>query len=146
MVPWWKSCLGMYLDSLRALEKRVERTSQWTHQPLPSVDTKGLNLEVSHKDPEEYTRCMYALYSSAESIEKIRSGNPEFDSNVVPFFQSFCVQCHGPDQKKGEVILENISGEMLTGKDREKWELILDALRHNEMPPDEANADGEVGS
>ena len=79
-----------------------------------------------------------ALYSSAESIEKIRSGNPEFDSNVVPFFQSFCVQCHGPDQKKGEVILENISGEMLTGKDRKKWELILDALRHNEMPPDEA--------
>ena len=51
----------MYLDSLRALEKRVERTSQWTHQPLPSVDTKGLNLEVSHKDPEEYTRCMYDL-------------------------------------------------------------------------------------
>ncbi|MDC0066357.1 DUF1552 domain-containing protein [Verrucomicrobia bacterium] len=50
-----------YLDSLRALEKRVERTSQWTHQPLPSVDTKGLNLEVSHKDPEEYTRCMYDL-------------------------------------------------------------------------------------
>lgn len=50
-----------YLDSLRALEKRVERTSQWTHQPLPRVDTKGLNLEVSHKDPEEYTRCMYDL-------------------------------------------------------------------------------------
>ena len=50
-----------YLDSLRALEKRVERTSEWTHQPLPSVDTKGLNLEVSHKDPEEYTRCMYDL-------------------------------------------------------------------------------------
>ena len=56
-----QSKMEEYLDSLRALEKRVERTSQWTHQPLPSVDTKGLNLEVSHKDPEEYTRCMYDL-------------------------------------------------------------------------------------
>ena len=56
-----QSKIEEYLDSLRALEKRVERTSEWTHQPLPSVDTKGLNLEVSHKDPEEYTRCMYDL-------------------------------------------------------------------------------------
>ena len=56
-----QSKMEEYLDSLRALEKRVERTSEWTHQPLPSVDTKGLNLEVSHKDPEEYTRCMYDL-------------------------------------------------------------------------------------
>ena len=36
-----------YLDSLRALEKRVERTSEWTHQPLPSVDTKGQPRSVS---------------------------------------------------------------------------------------------------
>ncbi len=50
-----------YLESIRALEKRVERTSQWTHQPLPEVDTKGLNLEVSHKEPQEYIRCMYDL-------------------------------------------------------------------------------------
>ena len=38
-----------YLDSVRALEKRVERTSQWTYETLPRVDTKGLNLEVSTK-------------------------------------------------------------------------------------------------
>lgn len=50
-----------YLESIRALEQRVERTSQWTHQPLPDVDTKGLNLEVAHKDPQEYIRCMYDL-------------------------------------------------------------------------------------
>ncbi len=50
-----------YLDSIRSLEQRVERTSQWTHKPLPNVDTKGLNLEVSHADPQEYIRCMYDL-------------------------------------------------------------------------------------
>lgn len=50
-----------YLDSMRVLEKRVERTSQWTHKPLPEISTKGLNLEVSHKDPQEYVRCVYDL-------------------------------------------------------------------------------------
>ena len=80
----------------------------------------------------------HSLYSNVDSIEKLRLGNSGFDSKVVPFLKSYCVQCHGPDEKKGEVILENISGEMLSGQDREIWELILDALRHNEMPPDEA--------
>lgn len=50
-----------YLDSIRAIEQRVERTSEWTHQPLPEVDTKGLNLEASHKNPQEFIRCMYDL-------------------------------------------------------------------------------------
>ncbi len=50
-----------YLDSIRSLEQRVERTSEWTHKPLPNIDTKGLNLEVSHADPQEYIRCMYDL-------------------------------------------------------------------------------------
>lgn len=61
-----------YLESIRSLEKRVERTSQWTHKPLPKVDTKGLNLEVSHKDPQEYIRCMYDLIYLAFQTDSTR--------------------------------------------------------------------------
>ena len=61
-----------YLDSVRALEQRVERTSQWTHQPLPDVDRKGVNLEVSHRDPEEYIRCMYDLIYLAFRTDSTR--------------------------------------------------------------------------
>jgi len=56
-----KQKVDEYLESVRAIEQRVERTSQWTHEPLPDIDTKGLNLEVSHKDAKEYIRCMYDL-------------------------------------------------------------------------------------
>lgn len=56
-----KAKVDEYMESIRELEKRVERTSRWTHRPLPKVDTKGLNLEVSHKEPQEYIRCMYDL-------------------------------------------------------------------------------------
>ena len=61
-----------YLESIRSLEQRVERTSTWTHESLPEVDTKGLNLEVSHKDPKEYIRCMYDLVYLAFQTDSTR--------------------------------------------------------------------------
>ena len=61
-----------YLESIRAIEQRVERTSKWTQQPLPNVDTKGLNIEVSHKQPQEYIRCMYDLIYLAFQTDSTR--------------------------------------------------------------------------
>ena len=61
-----------YLESVRAIEQRVERTSQWTHEPLPKVDTKGLNIEVSVKNPQEYIRCMYDLVYLAFQTDSTR--------------------------------------------------------------------------
>ncbi len=61
-----------YLDSVRSLEQRVERTSQWTHTPLPNVDTKGLNLEVAYNQPLEYIRCMYDLIFLAFQTDSTR--------------------------------------------------------------------------
>jgi Protein of unknown function (DUF1552) len=53
--------LDEYFESMRALEQRVEITSQWTHEPLPQVETKSLNLEASYQNPLDYVRCMYDL-------------------------------------------------------------------------------------
>ena len=61
-----------YLESIRAIEQRVERTSQWSHEPLPQVDTKGLNIEVSHKQPQEFIRCLYDLVFLAFQTDSTR--------------------------------------------------------------------------
>ncbi len=61
-----------YLDSVRALEQRVERTSKWTHEPLPKLDTKGLNLEVAYSKPLEYIRCLYDLLYLAFQTDSTR--------------------------------------------------------------------------
>jgi hypothetical protein len=51
-----------YLESVREIEKRVERTSDWTHTPLPEVDKDSVRLTVDHKTgPDEYIRTMYDL-------------------------------------------------------------------------------------
>lgn len=67
--------LDEYLESIRALEQRIERTSQWTHEPLPDIDTKGLNLEASYKEPVEYTRCLYDLLFLALQTDSTRAAS-----------------------------------------------------------------------
>lgn len=53
--------LEEYLDSVRAIEQRVARTSKWTHEALPPIAAQSLELEAGYQDPLEYTRCMYDL-------------------------------------------------------------------------------------
>jgi Protein of unknown function (DUF1552) len=71
-----------YLESIRAIEQRVERTSKWTHEPVPNVDTKGLNIEVSHKQPQEYIRCMYDLVYLAFQTDSTRFATLMLESEV----------------------------------------------------------------
>ena len=61
-----------YLESVRSLEQRVERTSEWTHKPLPKVDAKVLNLDVSYTEPTEYIGCMYDLLFLALQTDSTR--------------------------------------------------------------------------
>lgn len=67
-----KRKMDEYLQTVRALEQRVERTSAWTHEPLPKVETKGLNLEASYADPAEYISCMYDLLFLALRTDSTR--------------------------------------------------------------------------
>lgn len=61
-----------YLDSIRAVEKRIERNREWTHKPVAQVNSDGLNLAATYKDPEEYIRCMYDLLYLALQTDSTR--------------------------------------------------------------------------
>jgi len=62
-----------YLESVREIEKRVERTDDWTHTPLPDVDKNSLDLTVDHKTgPHEYIRTMYDLIYLAFVTDQTR--------------------------------------------------------------------------
>jgi Protein of unknown function (DUF1552) len=67
-----KQKMEEYLDSVRAIEQRVERTSKWTHEELPKIDTKGINLEATFHQPAEYMRCMYDLIYLAFQTDSTR--------------------------------------------------------------------------
>ena len=65
--------LDEYLDSVRAVEKRVERTANWLDRPLPEIDPASLDLEVTAEDPENYIRCMYDLIYLAVQTDSTRN-------------------------------------------------------------------------
>lgn len=50
-----------YLDSVRSIEKRVDRSQRWLDIPKPEVDATDLHLDSDHNSPEEYIRTMYDL-------------------------------------------------------------------------------------
>ncbi|MEZ6056799.1 MAG: DUF1592 domain-containing protein [Planctomycetaceae bacterium] len=61
----------------------------------------------------------------------------DFESTVKPFFETHCIECHGPEKSKGKLTLHTLDGDLTSGLELDKWELILDKLESGEMPPED---------
>ncbi len=72
------------------------------------------------------------------SAAEIPSGKSGFESHIKPFFKTYCVGCHGPKKSKGKITVHTLGGDLVAGQELDRWELILDALEHEDMPLDEA--------
>ena len=74
---------------------------------------------------------------SVSSYGEIASGPTGFHASIQPFFKANCIKCHGPEKSKGKVTLHTIDGDVLVGRDLERWEKILKELKSGEMPPED---------
>lgn len=80
-----------YLNSVREIERRVERTESWLTVPKPKVDATALNLDLTREHPTDYIRAMYDLMFLAFQTDTTRvstyllgtEGNDQF-SDVFP--------------------------------------------------------------
>lgn len=78
--------------------------------------------------------CLF--FSEAASAADIPLGKTGFESQIKPFFKNYCIECHGPEKSKGKITLHSLDGDLARGQDLERWELILDVLEHEDMPPE----------
>ena len=60
-----------------------------------------------------------------------------FKKDVVPFFEEYCIRCHGPEKSKGKISLHTLDGDLSAGRELERWEDILEMLESGEMPPED---------
>ncbi|MCC7374974.1 MAG: DUF1592 domain-containing protein [Verrucomicrobiales bacterium] len=60
------------------------------------------------------------------------------------FLTNYCVSCHGPEKKRGDLDVQPFLEEAALGKHRETWEKIRDALEAREMPPTEKRQPSEA--
>jgi hypothetical protein len=59
----------------------------------------------------------------------------EFDSQVKPFIQKYCSDCHGADEPEGDISLHAISGDLSKGGAVKSWEKVYEQLTLASMPP-----------
>ena len=51
------------------------------------------------------------------------------------FLKTHCFECHGINEQKGEIRLDNLSLHLESHENIELWQMVLDQLNLNEMPP-----------
>lgn len=60
-----------------------------------------------------------------------------FQRVIQPFFDTYCLDCHHPDRRKGDVNLEDlIDVGQANHEGRRTWEMVYRQLRAGAMPPD----------
>ena len=64
--------LEHYLDSIRAVEKDIERMKSWSDTPKPNIDSSILALDATVKDPAAFIRTMYNLIYLAFQTDTTR--------------------------------------------------------------------------
>jgi len=67
-----------------------------------------------------------------ETLEKY-----QFDAHIQPITTNYCVGCHGEEEQKGGLRLDNIDPDLVHGHDAETWRVMLDMVNSGEMPPKE---------
>ena len=70
------------------------------------------------------------LRASAGGLDK------PLEKSVVAFLTAHCQKCHSATKKKGRLTLQNISTDLASGEDLDRWQKVLDRLKSGKMPPD----------
>ncbi len=62
----------------------------------------------------------------------------DFATGVIPFIDTYCIDCHASDIQEGEIDLETLH-DVGQGppEDRKTWGLMLKQLKTVEMPPED---------
>lgn len=68
---------------------------------------------------------------------EIPLGEDGYASQVKPFFDKYCIDCHGPEKSKGEITLHTLDGALELEQDLKHWEEVLNVLDFEEMPPED---------
>ncbi len=63
----------------------------------------------------------------------------EFAKDARPVLARYCFNCHGPDKQKGDLRMDRLDPDMITGRDAETWHDALNQLNLGEMPPAKAD-------
>ncbi|MSU65504.1 MAG: DUF1592 domain-containing protein [Opitutus sp.] len=81
----------------------------------------------------------FALSGGAREAESSRADlEAQFSGKVQPFLETYCVNCHGSDEPEAEMDLSAYPSMTALLQDGQRWGLLLERLKTEEMPPTKA--------
>ncbi len=83
--------------------------------------------------------CHWALLFRLSAASPTESAlDHDFASTIHPFLETYCFGCHGKEKQKAKLDLSVYTSTQSVAEDYRRWEMILEKLKANEMPPEEA--------
>ena len=80
-----------------------------------------------------------AIASKAIASDPVqRDLERHFTDTVHPFLETYCFTCHGKEKQKAKLDLSPYSTMDAVVSDYRRWETVLEKLKTDEMPPEEA--------
>ena len=67
---------------------------------------------------------------------------PAETAALQKFLGEFCTKCHGAEKQKGDIRLDELTGDIT--KEGTRWAVIADQIRSGDMPPDDAKQPGDA--
>src|SRR5258705_13223999 len=79
-----------------------------------------------------------ALYSIALSgVLVAGEDDAVFTASIRPLLKEYCLKCHSTEKHKGDLDLERFSSLSEVKKHPKVWQMVVEQLATNEMPPKE---------
>lgn len=80
--------------------------------------------------PQGFTRLCLLLIACLGFAGTGRGAEP-FEA----FLEKHCVRCHGPEKKKGELRIDQLSRDFKSGVDTHRWAEVIERINAGAMPP-----------
>jgi hypothetical protein len=80
--------------------------------------------------PQGFTRFCLLLVAGLGFVGTGRGTEP-FEA----FLEKHCLRCHGPEKKKGELRIDQLSRDFKSGGDTHRWAEVIERINSGAMPP-----------
>ncbi len=81
---------------------------------------------------------LFLAVNSASAGDDKKPDAKQFDEQVRPFLQRYCVECHGAEKTKGNLRLDRLAPDFSDAASQERWLKVLKRVQAGEMPPPKA--------
>ena len=105
--------------------------------------THGSSFLTQHF-PEEVKTLLGDDPFSLDGLQEMEAGlvnetleNFTYQDHIQPITASYCIDCHGEEEQKGGLRLDEIDPDLVRGHDADTWRVMLNMVNKGEMPPED---------